>query len=67
MWAETIAFSICILPYRFLIALFMRMPDPFHGDVEIKGDPGVPPGVYTLGGKPPDGCDIILPDKAKAD
>ncbi|KAA6396110.1 MAG: putative calcium-translocating P-type ATPase [Streblomastix strix] len=66
MWGVSLAFSIMILPYRFLISLLLKVPDPFHGEVSIQEDAGAPSGVYKMDTPPPEGCNLKLPPIDKA-
>ncbi|KAH7823435.1 P-type ATPase (P-ATPase) Superfamily Protein [Monocercomonoides exilis] len=65
LWGFTFAFSLLILPMKFIVHLVIKMPEPFNGEVEIAVDEGVPAGVYQLTQPPPRGCTLTLPDSMK--
>ncbi|KAK2948872.1 ion-transporting P-type ATPase [Blattamonas nauphoetae] len=60
LWGFTFAFSLCILPVQF-VARLIKTPDPFHGEIEIVSDAGVPAGVYEFGKPAPAGCQLTIP------
>ncbi|KAH7819773.1 P-type ATPase (P-ATPase) Superfamily Protein [Monocercomonoides exilis] len=65
LWKLSIAIGFGILPVQFLVRLLFRTEEPFHGEIEIKPDPGVPAGTYTLNGGAPKGCQIKVPAPPK--
>jgi hypothetical protein len=46
LWGYSMAFSFFIIPFKFCLHLCIRFGDPFHGDVPIPDDKGVPAGIY---------------------
>ncbi|KAA6398486.1 MAG: putative P-type ATPase [Streblomastix strix] len=62
LWGISIGLAILIIPGKLLVTLLFTVKDPFHGEVDIKDDPGAPAGLYTVGGRPPAGCTLNLGD-----
>lgn len=45
LWGISIGLAILIIPGKLLVTLLFTVKDPFHGEVDIKDDPGAPAGI----------------------
>ncbi|KAH7825098.1 P-type ATPase (P-ATPase) Superfamily Protein [Monocercomonoides exilis] len=60
LWGFSFLFAIVIVPVKFVLHL-IKMPDPFNGEIPFQAVEGVPAGVYSVGGVPPEGCTLKIP------